>query len=422
MLPPKTLAAFLALWIPAGQAFAAVAPLQEARGAVPSSPAILPASSILGTPQILPDVPVELAPAVAPAVTQAAALVDAKEPADAVGQVYDGTGKAHDLVWDEPPSSDAGGAIEEGAGIRVLWWNIEEGKTNSRLKGSPLDANLSALAARPNRPHVIALGEFRQSTLSPKTRGLLRDRYDSVFLPYNGNHPDFGVMVFARRGLGLEPSPVASIDWAPIGVQNEAAASRYRKWWMLRYQKADNFTRQVSSLRVTHEGQDLYLVPFHALQPWSAMRDIVGKALGTLWTVFHLTVGRRNPLMFQATRLRLWLQAQFGPKLDQKPFLLFGDFNATRGSPVESLFASLMKRAFRRHSPSFPSASADTRKSYPPIQIDHAFVSRGVRVLGAAVAQLQGSDHYPVFLNVSLPDPRASHRRRARVLLPSSAP
>jgi hypothetical protein len=301
------------------------------------------------------------------------------------------------LVADEGPRLGDGPFDGAKPGLRVLWWNVEAGKTNAALSGSPLDENLRALTEAPVKPHVLALGEYRAgATLQDDTLKGFDRSYEQAFLPYNEQNPDIGILVLALRGLGLEVKPGPVLDWSPPGA-DAARAGRYKRWWLDREPDLSIFARSVSVIGVVHEGLRYNVIPVHLLQPWSPMNRFAGRVMGTLWTLYQLFLGRANPLMHQAVRLKAWLRG-----LGEEPYLLLGDMNAPPRSRVYGLLARGLERVFPKARRTFPAFSSEPRGKYPSMQIDHAFTS-GLTVVDGAVPPLKGSDHYPLAVTVTRP-------------------
>ncbi len=119
-------------------------------------------------------------------------------------------------------------------------------------------------------------------------------------------------------------------------------------------------------------------------------------------TAFY-AVHYRSPLFLNTFSIRkkqfLWLAREIAAK--KMPVIIAGDFNATPFSPT---FRNFLRKSGLKDSregfgwqPSWPT-------SFPLfwIPIDHILVSPGVQVHNRATGSYIGSDHYPVFADLSL--------------------
>jgi len=116
-----------------------------------------------------------------------------------------------------------------------------------------------------------------------------------------------------------------------------------------------------------------------------------------------------------AAGVRQWLPelASLPPATPTGPVrILAGDFNATLDhAPLRDLLGSGYRDAADAAGAGFTwtwPAVADTRASVlgidlPPVVIDHVLVDRRVAVRRVAVYDLPGSDHRPVFAELTLP-------------------
>jgi endonuclease/exonuclease/phosphatase family metal-dependent hydrolase len=127
--------------------------------------------------------------------------------------------------------------------------------------------------------------------------------------------------------------------------------------------------------------------------------ELAGRTLQVLTT--HLGLA---PHEQRAQALALAGPDWIGGKLRQDPLILLGDFNATPHQQAYRTLARALKDACvtdgeRRSSPTFPAR-------FPVLAIDHAFVSRGVKVQAVhphiAPLARAASDHLPLIVDFAL--------------------
>src|SRR5579885_1542402 len=141
-------------------------------------------------------------------------------------------GEAHELMLQK---------LESTQGVKLFWWNIENGGTDQRISTGgcpahaadhPLEHNLVELARSSAAPDVIGLSEYDPSDpngLQPwVTAELLRLYPYHAFYPYlpDGSWTE-GIGVFSK--LPLAPRPREELDWAP-GASPEARENNRRTW------------------------------------------------------------------------------------------------------------------------------------------------------------------------------------------------
>ena len=118
----------------------------------------------------------------------------------------------------------------------------------------------------------------------------------------------------------------------------------------------------------------------------------------------NLTVMAVHTIRFPHSRAQYRQVVALGSFLESMPGLklVMGDFNAT---PFSRIIATVQSRSgLKRLSylPTWPS-----HINLPQIAIDHVFVSPAITQLsGPSIGQPAGSDHYPVMVEIAVPNPR----------------
>ena len=88
---------------------------------------------------------------------------------------------------------------------------------------------------------------------------------------------------------------------------------------------------------------------------------------------------------------------RFGPR----SFIVAGDFNSTPDSAFATQMSALADDAWEAGGRGFGFTWPNGMFQYPPIRIDHVFVSRDLGVLDVRVGDGVGSDHRPVVADVA---------------------
>lgn len=286
--------------------------------------------------------------------------------------------------------------IPAAKGLKIFWWNIANGA--SEADPDVLRANLELLASSPLAPDVIALGEFSSRSLPEPTYSQLASKYPHrTFIRYNAG-TSTGIAVFSKHAM--TPIRAASFRWIPSALSEEQAADYRESWAPGHADGGDGFyVRPLRELRLDVEGKSIAFTPIHLAQPW---RELGKRSDGTidfaLATLSELYFGTENPLITQVNVLVNWLKA--GTNANR---VLVGDFNLPRsfvGVPTLGFrrLDRVLEPAITQVENSFPTPSSP--HSYPPMQIDHAFVSGQVSAPVAGVLPLKGSDHYPLYVIV----------------------
>jgi hypothetical protein len=297
-------------------------------------------------------------------------------------------------------------ALAPTSGIKILWWNILKSELNDRLGNEgcrSLDQNLLSILQSPGAPDVMAFGEHILRALSPELRRALEAKYPHrLSLPYStGNSEDEGVGFYSR--IPIAEHFRAPLDWAPPGMSPEGQDC-YRQGWLEHHQQGvHRFLRYYDRIKLVKDGKPIYIVPVHALQPWKIMNN----TKSSFATVRDIITGDDNPLYYQLQRLVARVRSDFPPGSSSN-VVMIGDFNTPKRMVLPSSGYRLLEKALPAAPTlgafSFPAKSSpersDLRFQYLPVQIDHAFVSPGLKTGPLRILPLQGSDHYPIMLNL----------------------
>ncbi len=296
--------------------------------------------------------------------------------------------------------------LGEASGIRIFFWNVAWGSFN---QDSDLDKNLMALVASNASPDMIILAEFKTSNLNDPTREFLTRMYPHRYFIRLDESELTGIAVLSKTPFQRCQAP-QYVDWAPF-AWDEQAKEGYRFLWKDGFfNHARYWDRGYCPLEWPVAGGTLHVVPTHLLSPWAAIHDRYGK----LEAVKQAQLSDyRNPLYNQVQHYRELLRRDFGPKLNSKPLLMIGDFNAP--SSIYILTPSLYTELSRHLSAlvtdpinrTFPSVSSGTK--VPHIfgddygaKIDNAFGNEHVKGIGQAILHFKGSDHYPIYVMLKL--------------------
>ena len=179
-------------------------------------------------------------------------------------------------------------------GLRILWWNIEYGKTNQGVAEQengyhPLDYNLSLLMRGAASPDVILLGEYAEAALTSPTLRALDTLYPHSTYRAYGENAEFpcGIKVYSKYPFELEQDRI--VGWSP----EDRYDHEYRQWWINHDHHRDipGFARPLLQVKVqrsfhlraqeqlplqlhrsTSEPSSLYrpvrIVPIHLANPW----------------------------------------------------------------------------------------------------------------------------------------------------------
>lgn len=297
------------------------------------------------------------------------------------------------------------------AELKVLWWNIELGRTNQKLREAgvsihglgPLDWNLFQSTLSVFEPDVIALGEYVPGTLHPKLIRVLFQHYQKhFFIPYPYQNDGAGIALFLKGDASIAEQ--ADLDWTPLDLPDEAARMDYRRSWLPQGDLEDYFTH--SYIRVSwlsSNGKRVDFFPLHLLQPW----QIIEQREGILATAEEILRGRDNPLVHQIEHFYLHFRKTFLGADTLERALIFGDLNVPpRLLGIETyayeLFSGGLVDLLRGENPSFPSSDSPLRRKQPMLRIDHGFTLGALKERDAFILPWRGSDHYPIALALDL--------------------
>jgi endonuclease/exonuclease/phosphatase (EEP) superfamily protein YafD len=87
--------------------------------------------------------------------------------------------------------------------------------------------------------------------------------------------------------------------------------------------------------------------------------------------------------------------------LGRRSFIVAGDFNSTPDSDFATRMRDVADDAWEAGGRGFGFTWPNGMFQYPPIRIDHVFVSRDLGIIGAHVGDGTGSDHRPVVADVA---------------------
>lgn len=313
--------------------------------------------------------------------------------------------------WDQP---DREIPLKKPESIRVLWWNIQFGKTNKELKEggtqAPLDKNLLEMIQGKNAPDIIILGEYEKDSLAPGTEKKIKKLYlygvDS-FWPYNPMTSERGIAVFSK--ISFKVIKKALLDYYPLELKDKSKIKEYKSYWSKDFSPERFFPRTYLNLRFQKGGKMFSIVPFHALiHVEKEFRESGGGFLSMTWIKLKMIFGKNNPMMYQLKRLRAQVEKDFGSKLSS-PFLLIGDFNLPRKiygmtTAVYSVLSKNLKNLFLNSSkPTWPMpSSAEFQETSIRAQIDHAFCSKTLNCSQSDILPFKGSDHAAIIVDLKI--------------------
>lgn len=301
--------------------------------------------------------------------------------------------------WDGPgPNATTLESLARADGARFLWWNIHDGRIKGKQAPSILSQNLVRLIHSAIVPDVMAFAEYRDKSLTSDCLAKLRNTYPHVLKQSHPGTPGYGLAVYSR--FPIIRSSVENLDFTPPTMRSEAEQARFRAEWCGHIYR--DCTRSFIILELDLAGTPLTLVPVHLYNFWRAHRHRYGFWL----TGQEILLGRNNALWHQISRFRSTLEARLGDTASSGKVVILGDFNTPkRLLGVETIgYRSLVQGwvdPFSGDPVTFPALSAEEHGQFPPVSIDHAFVSRASQVSAQAVLPLRGSHHYPLYVVVS---------------------
>jgi len=298
--------------------------------------------------------------------------------------------------WDKSVDASVLQKIKTKSGLRVLWWNVHDGKIAEGDQGVAFNHNIYDLIHSTIAPDVISLAEYQESDLSPMILKELERLYPNHILQeYPGAHL-FGLGIYSKYPFDV--SSLDLLDITPLKAMSDAERDAYRTDWC----KGGMCVRPMLILNLKMNGKSIKLVPIHFFDCWREVMNRVGK-VGTLKEII---IGKENPLLNQILRFRQILESKLGSELVHGNVAIFGDFNtpekllglSTIG--YEKISAGL-KDATEGNDDTFPSLGSQEHGHFPSMQIDHALASPALGVAAGEVLPLRGSDHYPLYLILS---------------------
>jgi endonuclease/exonuclease/phosphatase family metal-dependent hydrolase len=307
-------------------------------------------------------------------------------------------GAALGFAWDGPwPNATTIESLVRANGARLLWWNIHDGRSDGKHAPSLLSQNLIRLIHSEIVPDVMAFAEYRDASLTPDCLTALRHAYPHVLQQAHPGTPGYGLAVYSR--LPIIRSSVENLDFTPPEMRSVSEQARFRAEWCSRgYACARSFI----VLELDWAGTQLTFEAVHLYDFWRAYRQ----RYGLIRTGQEILLGRNNALWHQISRFRAALEARLGDTAHSRQVVILGDFNIPkRLLGIETLGYQLLAQGwvepFAGDQVTFPALSAEEYGRFPPVGIDHAFVSRATRVSAQAVLPLRGSTHYPLYVVVS---------------------
>lgn len=303
-------------------------------------------------------------------------------------------------------------------GMRVLWWNIADGKT---LSDHTLENNILTLTGSDLKPDLMLFGEYSENSFTPSVQAQLLVDYPYHFvIPYNAYLIQLGIAVYSRTEIHVDQR--TELQWIPadlragqntsqntsqnIGQAGDHVASQespevdqYRKKWFTGGDGNMFYLRPLWDLRVKFKGRDVSVVPIHLAQPWRQIRMSATNRLTAIYSIVReLFFSERNPLMVQLKNLEKWLKRN-----PSDGRIILGDFNTPVG--FQGLMQTVgyqnlsgyLKPAVQTETTSFPAPASPLAQQYPKMQIDHAFTQGTLGSTAAEIMPLRGSDHFPLY-------------------------
>lgn len=304
------------------------------------------------------------------------------------------------------------------AGFGILWWNTYKGTTNPACapdEESVFMHNLAEILRSPARPKMIVLGEYELGCLDPWLDQKLEESYVKTVSYYDFPSSTMSFAVYLDRSVKMGRSPsLIRTNWYP-----SEGGDAYQLEWYEKCRKAGRveadfayFQRNVPQFDLTVEGKSLTVVPVHLVMPWKCLTE-GSDSFGSKIEVFRgVMAGTDHPVYYQVKSLAENLEKKIERREIDRAVVL-GDWNLfswhkywTVGRP--KTFELLDEIGFSEDTVddgdrfSFPSLSFNPEKVEQRLLLDHAFHRGSLAVDYAEVLPLQGSDHYPLLLYVSM--------------------
>ena len=292
-----------------------------------------------------------------------------------------------------------------------------------------IEENLTSLIASPFAPDVIILGEdyLYEDGSSIASEVLFNAGYERVVIPYFDGTAD--MISFYFKGMAVWENPLA-VDPSPIWMSSEERLE-YHQFWLSRMPHQIELSRPFTHfIYQKNDHSPIYhLYPTHLINPWRAVNAIknqkvekewfsdVARGPRVNWNLFMEFQSDDNPLYYQLSNMKTLFEASVD-SFPEEAHIFLGDFNtASRSVPDEKkvlkhlvpisskgyrLLADDFNDLFKGERPTIPSMISDELdENKPAFRIDHAFANDRVRKLQSAILTMRGSDHYPIWMEVS---------------------
>lgn len=310
--------------------------------------------------------------------------------------------------------------------ISILSWNIQHGETNDYLGGHVLQERLINAIHKYDAPEVILLHEFNPDVLGKETMAEIQKSYSLFYQPYNSTAL-IGIGALIAHGLEYTHRMGRELDFTPLDMAKRAREAYRAEWNAKDSYQARHYLRTYMRFSINTKRGPVHVIPVHTIQPWDLMEDELqeklqrkykfGKIPSTLLSKAMIgssvVISKNNPLYHQ---LIYWLNAveddvaqhfAGAQEIRHHTAVMMGDWNffSHLTSKIETAPYKLLKsRGFTGALPhdikTFPTPEAPTSSTYPPIQIDQAYITPCTVALEARAMKWQGSDHYPIRVKV----------------------
>ncbi|MBW2461920.1 MAG: endonuclease/exonuclease/phosphatase family protein [Deltaproteobacteria bacterium] len=93
---------------------------------------------------------------------------------------------------------------------------------------------------------------------------------------------------------------------------------------------------------------------------------------------------------------------------DAGPIVVAGDFNSTPYNALHNQLTAMLEDAWIAGEDGFGHSAPANLSAIPPMRVDHVYVGAGARSMGGELLPGNGSDHYPVAVDLAIPRQMAS--------------
>ena len=290
--------------------------------------------------------------------------------------------------------------------LRVIWWNILQGgklgESIEQKEGhNPLLVNLESLTTIKEKPDFLILGEYLPDEVKPEIDHLLRSRFRNViYIPNSDLYPKQGILILTDLNM--------KIFTHPVGWGNQ----EYRDRWSKSYPASITyFDRTFIAIQYQWKGETRYLLPFHSLQPWMALKATYPERFSKLYTAIEILTCTTNPLFHQLQKYLSIMKTICNPSKNK--VLMIGDLNTPDDilgfKPIGyQLLTSRLNDTFKRGAEyTFPAPSSvgtglsPSTQKINQLRIDHALTSGLVSSKDPIRIPLRGSDHFPISVTIT---------------------